>query len=68
MLDWIYANNSLRPEQDEEVLCDMGKDFNFSVMTYSDGLFYDTYIGEYYNLEIDVKRWCHIGKHCDEQF
>lgn len=67
-MDWIYAGSEIRPKQNEEVLCDLGKDFNFSVMVYDEGIFYDTNIGEYYNIGTDIKRWCHIGKHCDEQF
>jgi len=67
-MDWIYASSIERPKPKEEVLCDLGEAFNFVVMIYDDGVFHDTNIGEYYNLGTDIKRWCHIGKHYDEQF
>ncbi len=67
-MDWNYASSNARPNENEEVLCDLGKDFSFSVMTYNKGIFLDTNIGEYYNLRTDIKRWAHIGSHCDEEF
>ena len=67
-MNWIYASSIERPKYKEEVLCDLGEAFYFVVLIYDDGVFYDTNIGEYYNLGTDIKRWCHIGKHYDEQF
>ncbi len=67
-MNWIYASSIERPKYNEEVLCDLGEAFSFVVMRYDEGVFYDTNIGEYYNLGTDIKRWCHIGKHYDEQF
>lgn len=66
--DWVYASENKRPDEGETVLCDMGKDYEFAVMRYSNGVFFDVNIGEYYNLGNDVKRWFSIGKHYDEQF
>lgn len=69
-MNWIYASQTEKPELGEEVLCDLGKREYFYVLVYSgDGDFYDPLNRtEYYRLGDDVKRWCHIGKHCDEQF
>lgn len=71
-IDWIYWNDNRKPENDEVVLCDMGKDYEFAVMKYksegADGIFFDFNMGEYYHMGSDVERWAHIGKHYDEQF
>ncbi len=67
-MNWIYASSNERPKQKEEVLCDLGEAFYFVVLIYDNGYFYDTGNGDCFYLEINVKRWCHIGKHYDEQF
>lgn len=66
-MDWIYASSNVKPNENEYVLCDLGVRYNFAVMKYSKGIFYDEHEDEEYHLG-EVKRWSHIGKHCDEQF
>lgn len=66
--NWIYASSDIRPKQGEEVLCDLGKEHHFFVMKYENGTFYDFNNKKNYNLGTGIKRWTHIGKHCDEQF
>ena len=68
MKDWVYESYNKKPVRGEEVLCDLGKDRNFMVLIYNDGIFYDTYMEKSYYFGKDVKRWCSIGKHFDEQF
>lgn len=67
-MNWIYASNIEKPKYKEEVLCDLGEAFYFVVLIYDNGNFCDPSNGDCYYPEINVKRWCHIGKHCDEQF
>ena len=67
-MNWVYAEQAKRPEEGERVLCDLGKDYEFAVMEYTKGIFLDVNIGEYYHLGTDIKRWCSIGKHYDEQW
>lgn len=67
MMDWNYATSSARPDEDEFVLCDLGVRYNFAIMKYQKGIFWDLNEDEYYHLG-EVKRWAHIGKHCDEEF
>lgn len=66
-MDWIYTSSNVKPNENEYVLCDLGVRYNFAVMKYSKGIFYDEHKDEEYHLG-EVKRWSHIGKHCNEQF
>ena len=66
-INWIYATSNEKPNEDEYVLCDLGVKYNFAVMKYYKSIFYDENEDEIYHLG-EVKRWAHIGKHCDEQF
>ena len=68
MFDWVYASSGRKPKNGEYVLCDLGKNFSYEVFYYENDCFYDRNIGEYYNLGYDVKRWCSLPKHCDEEF
>lgn len=67
---WTYASSNEKPVPKEEVLCDFGMKEHFRVLVYDgNDYFYDPLNKtEYYRLKYDVKRWCHIGEHFDEEF
>lgn len=66
-MDWIYSSSGKKPDEGEEVLVDFGMAKGFKVMIYENGYFVNPQKENDYAYT-EVKRWCHLGKHYNQEF